>query len=66
MDIREYINSAIQKLGAEVPFVELEVPRIARHGDLSTPVAMVLAKRLKKAPRVIAEELASILSAQGS
>ncbi|MEC4685616.1 MAG: arginine--tRNA ligase [Nitrospirota bacterium] len=64
MDIRQYINSAIQKLGAEVPFVELEVPRVALHGDLSTPVAMVLAKRLKKAPRVIAEELASILSAE--
>lgn len=61
MDIREIIKSAILELGAEVPFVEIEVPRSSGHGDLSTPVAMVLAKELRRAPRQIAGEIALTL-----
>ncbi len=64
MDIRGYIERAVRELGAEVPFVELEVPRVAEHGDLSTPVAMVLAGRLRRPPREIAEEMASMLRAE--
>ncbi len=61
MDIRERIRRAVKELGAEVPFVELEVPRVPEHGDLSTPVAMTLAGRLRRPPREIAEAIASCL-----
>lgn len=65
MDIRKPIDDVIAELGAELPFVELEVPRAAGHGDLSTPVAMILAKRLRRAPREIAEDIASRLMGSG-
>jgi arginyl-tRNA synthetase len=65
MDIRETINSALREIGAEVPFVELEVPRTAEHGDLSTPVAMTLARKLRRPPREIAEDVAGRLRDSG-
>ena len=37
--------------------IDIEVPKDEGFGDLSTPVAMVLAKPLKKPPRKIAEEI---------
>ncbi len=63
MDIREHIREAIKALGMEVPFVELEVPRAQKHGDISTPVAMALARSMKKPPREIAEEIKKHLEA---
>ncbi len=46
------------------PF-EIEVPREESFGDLSTPVAMGLAKVLKKPPKKIAEDIASRLKNSG-
>ena len=40
-----------------LPEVSLEVPRQPEHGDFACSVAMSLAKRLRKAPREIAEGL---------
>lgn len=57
MDIREELYMAIKKLGIDVPYVEIEVPRVKEHGDLSTPVAMTLARTLKRPPREIAESI---------
>ena len=37
--------------------VQLEVPKDKSHGDFSTPVALGLAKKLKKAPLAIAQEI---------
>ena len=65
MDIRETIEKAIKEIGAEAPFVELEVPRAHEHGDLSTPVAMLMASALRRPPREIAGELSAILSGSG-
>ncbi len=65
MDIREHIKEAIKSLGVELPFVELEVPRVEKHGDISTPVAMTLAHTLKKNPRQIAEDIKGHLEATG-
>jgi arginyl-tRNA synthetase len=42
---------------AALPELALEVPRQAEHGDFSSNVAMGLAKRLRKPPRTIAEDL---------
>ncbi len=43
------------------PLVEIEVPREESFGDLSTPLAMGLAKVLKKPPKKIAEDIVSRL-----
>lgn len=39
--------------------IEIEIPREENFGDLSTPVAMGLAKQLKKSPKKIAQEIIS-------
>ncbi|MEW6108302.1 MAG: arginine--tRNA ligase [Nitrospirota bacterium] len=39
------------------PQIEIEIPKEESFGDMSTPVAMGLAKSLKKAPREIAEDI---------
>lgn len=39
--------------------IEIEIPTEGNFGDFATPIAMRLAKSLRKAPRVIAEEIVS-------
>lgn len=52
-------------LGAEAPQeITLEIPRNIEHGDLSTNVAMMLAKGLKKNPREIATTLVALLKSR--
>jgi arginyl-tRNA synthetase len=43
---------------ASLPAIALEYPPTRELGDLGTPVAFELARRLRKAPRVIAEDIA--------
>ncbi len=42
----------------------LERPKQAEHGDFSTPVALQLAKRLKRNPRELAQSLAQAMGSQ--
>ena len=65
VDVREHIREAVKALGVEVPFVELEVPKLQKHGDISTPVSMALARILKKNPRQIAEQIKQHLEGTG-
>ena len=48
-------QSALNDIGApaDTP-VKFEVPQNSDHGDLSTNVAMLLAKQLKRSPRDLA------------
>lgn len=39
------------------PVIHLEAPKVASHGDASTNIAMMLAKPLRKNPRVIAQQI---------
>lgn len=59
--LREEIKQAVVKAGflkeEEVPSIILETPKEKAHGDFATNIAMQLTKALKKAPRLIAEEL---------
>jgi len=57
--IRTALVAAGDELGLEgdLPEVELSKPRQKEHGDLATNVALVLAKRVGKAPREVAETL---------
>jgi arginyl-tRNA synthetase len=48
-----------------VPVPVLEIPRQKDHGDFATNVAMTLAKRLRKAPRDIAQDLIDQLGDAG-
>jgi arginyl-tRNA synthetase len=45
--------------GSAMPAITLEYPPNRDLGDLGTPVAFELARRLRKAPRAIAQEIAS-------
>jgi len=57
-NIKEHIQEAISSslAGLDVK-IGLENPRNPEHGDLSTNIAFLLAKRLKSSPRKIAEEI---------
>ncbi len=55
--LREALLKAVKSQGVEISSLEIEVPKEEGFGDLSTPVAMGLAKTLKKPPRKIAEDI---------
>jgi arginyl-tRNA synthetase len=61
--LSELIRAALVAAGDELglagdpPEVELSKPRQKEHGDFATNVALVLAKRVGKAPREVAEAL---------
>ncbi len=60
--IRAALEAVAVQLGATAPVVvELETPRDKGHGDLSTNLAMQLAKPLRAAPRKIAEQIVAAL-----
>lgn len=54
-------KSGLLPQGLDLSKISTEPPRDDSHGDVSTNVAMVLAKPAGKNPRVIAEEIAKIL-----
>jgi arginyl-tRNA synthetase len=56
--VLQLVYDALRKLQYPVPgAIKCEYPKIAAHGDISTNVAMLLAKELKQPPRKIAESL---------
>lgn len=61
--VREALMKALEEYGMyEEDFVlDLEQPRDPSHGDLTTNVALVLAKKLDRRPRELAGELAANL-----
>jgi len=64
-ELARILEDAVKKLGVEDwPAIEIEVPPQDTMGDLATPVAMSLAKALKKPPRKIAEELIETIADQ--
>jgi len=56
--LRTVLEEALRRLGipAEEPIL-LEKPRLPEHGDLTTNIAMLLGKRLKRNPRQLAEQI---------
>jgi arginyl-tRNA synthetase len=64
-ELARILEDAVKKLGVEaLPAIEMEVPPQDTMGDLATPIAMSLAKELKKPPRKIAEELIQAITDQ--
>lgn len=57
-DLVKILQDSLKSLGiSPCPQIEIEIPREESFGDASTPVAMGLAKSLKKAPKKIAEDI---------
>ncbi|HUP38725.1 MAG TPA: arginine--tRNA ligase [Vicinamibacterales bacterium] len=65
--LRERLLATLQQLyqlpSDALPQLPIEYPPKRELGDLATPVAFELARRLRKAPRAIAQELAAALGA---
>ncbi|MBI3258613.1 MAG: arginine--tRNA ligase [Ignavibacteriae bacterium] len=56
-------ETALKTIGVEdVSILAFDIPKVAAHGDLSTNIAMLLAKKLGKPPRTIAQEIIEKLS----
>ena len=59
--IRQAVRKALAEMGVEDADVHLEQPKDPSHGDLTTTVALTLAKTLRRSPRAIAEELVALI-----
>jgi len=57
--IAELLRQALGTLRAAPPPIELQRPKLPEHGDLSCPVALVLARELGEPPRQVAERIAA-------
>lgn len=58
LDLLRQIAAVVEKkYGIELPQVAVEQPPKIEFGEYALPVALQLAKRVKKAPRAVAEEL---------
>ena len=62
--IRQAVNHALSGMGVEDADVRLEEPKDPSHGDLATNVALTLATKLGRSPRVIAEEIAEEITSR--
>jgi arginyl-tRNA synthetase len=61
--IEETLLQSTELEAADLPAFTVEVPKEKGHGDFATNVALVCAKKLKTAPRKVAEKLVEGLSA---
>lgn len=59
--IESSFQQALDAMGIEHQTIAFERPKVAEHGHMSTNIAMVLAKQLKKKPQDIAQEILSQL-----
>ena len=61
--MKQKIKKIIEKaVGANAPEFSVEIPTEKSHGDYSTNVALILAKKVGKNPRDVAEEIKSKIS----
>jgi arginyl-tRNA synthetase len=65
--LKEYLYTAFKNAVKIIPelaeiSISFDVPKILEHGDLSSNAPMLLSKKLKKNPRVIAQEIIDALS----
>jgi arginyl-tRNA synthetase len=61
--VRQALASAFGLAEADQPAIVIDVPPTRALGDLAIPVAFELARRLRKAPKIIAAELAAACDA---
>jgi len=64
--LEKALEAALGAMGmSEVPDIEVEIPREESMGDLATPMAMGLARTLKKSPRDIAKDIVANIPDEG-
>ncbi|HXE05818.1 MAG TPA: arginine--tRNA ligase, partial [Bryobacteraceae bacterium] len=62
--LTERIRAVLQgRYGIEVENIPLELPPDLKFGEMATPVAFELARKLRKAPKLIAQEIVAALGA---
>ena len=64
--MKKYLLNIFEEASGKLEYLSgeeliFEIPKIESHGDLSCNIAMILAKKLKRSPRQIAEEIISNL-----
>ncbi len=60
--LAEHIRIALRaKYELEVDNIPLEIPPDQKFGELATPIALQLARSLRKAPKIIAQEIVAAL-----
>jgi len=59
--ISKIINSSLKKLGVSNKDIILEIPKEEKFGDMTSNIALTLAKELKKEPRKIALDIKNYL-----
>ncbi|MBK7630682.1 MAG: arginine--tRNA ligase [Ignavibacteriales bacterium] len=69
--MKEYLYSAFKEAENKIPQlkeipISFDIPKLIEHGDLSSNVAMLLTKTLKKNPRAIAQEIIDSLDIEES
>ena len=52
-----------EKYGVEIESIPLELPPDLKFGEMATPVAFELARKLRKAPKILAQEIVAALGA---
>ena len=52
-----------EKYGVEIESIPLELPPDLKFGEMATPIAFELARKLRKAPKIIAQEIVAALGA---
>ncbi len=57
ISLEQLFLNAVSALGIEAPSIGFEAPKMKAHGDVSTNLAMTLAKSLGKSPRAIAQSI---------
>jgi len=68
LELQQTLGGAIrallkQKYSLEIENIPLETPPDLHFGEIATPIAFELARKLRKAPRIIAQEIAASLGA---
>jgi arginyl-tRNA synthetase len=53
-----------EKYDLDIETIPLEIPPDLKFGELSTPIAFELAKKLRKAPKIIAQEIVAALGSR--
>jgi arginyl-tRNA synthetase len=62
--LREHLRAVLKaKYELELETIPLEIPPDLKFGELSTPIAFELARKLRKAPKMIAQEIVAALGA---
>ncbi|MGL5955187.1 MAG: arginine--tRNA ligase [Brevinema sp.] len=60
--IRDILNHALNQLGIKSEHIVVEYPENTKHGHYASPIALGLAKTLKKNPRMVAEEILPMIT----